>query len=232
MKRIRIIAMVMAVMLSLSAISFATGITEENIKDLRDFNIITGDQTGNLRLEDTLSRAEAAKIMCVTVGGTKDAEDLKVMQAMHSMFSDVPDSYWAHKYIAYAQKNNIMAGYGNRLFGPNDKVTYVQFAKMLVCALGYHYSYNFQRDIKASPDLWAQHYYYKAYTLDLFKNTNFMEQHYDMDAPITREDVGIMICNALDMPIMKEVTKEYANGGTFKDGEIVPDRTFRIMLSE
>ena len=59
-----------------------------------------------------------------------------------------------------------------------------------------------------------------------------MEQHYDMDAPITREDVGIMICNALDMPIMKEVTKEYANGGPFKDGEIVPDRTFRIMLSE
>ncbi len=229
MKKTRIIAMVMAALIALSATSFAAGITEANIKDLRDFNIITGDQTGNLRLEDTLSRAEAAKIICVTMDGAEDAESLK---SFPSMFSDVPNNHWAYGYVAYVQRKNVMAGYGNKIFGPSDKVTYVQFAKMLVCALGYHNSYNFQRDIKNSPDLWAMHYFSKAYALGLFKNTNFEAQHAEMDAPITREDVGIMICNALDIPIMKEVTKEYANGGGYKDGEIVPDKTLRIILGE
>ena len=80
--------------------------------------------------------------------------------------------------------------------------------------------------------MWAQHYYAAAYELGIFKNTNFEAQHKELSAPATREDIGIMVCNALDIPVMKKVDKPYANGGWYQDGEIMPDTTLRTILSK
>lgn len=54
-----------------------------------------------------------------------------------TVFTDVPANHWASGYINVAQQMGIINGYGGGLFGPEDKVTYEQAVKMVVCALGY-----------------------------------------------------------------------------------------------
>lgn len=46
-----------------------------------------------------------------------------------SAFTDVADGTWYTDAVAWAAANEIMGGYGNGLFGPNDPITREQFAR-------------------------------------------------------------------------------------------------------
>jgi hypothetical protein len=52
-------------------------------------------------------------------------------------YSDVDKNMYYAPYIAWASKNGIVEGYGNNLFGPDDKVTREQMAKMIANYLTY-----------------------------------------------------------------------------------------------
>ena len=62
----KIICLMLVVFNLLSVSAFANGtITEEQKNDLSNLGIITGDPGGDLRLNDTITRAEAIKMICV-----------------------------------------------------------------------------------------------------------------------------------------------------------------------
>ena len=67
-----------------------------------------------------------------------------------STFTDVPEDQWYAKAVAWAAENNIVAGYGNNLFGPNDPISREQMATML-----YHYAQYKQYDVSKQDDLSA-----------------------------------------------------------------------------
>ena len=46
-------------------------------------------------------------------------------------FTDVAAGQWYSDGVAWASANNIVGGYGNGLFGPNDSITREQFATIL-----------------------------------------------------------------------------------------------------
>ena len=75
-----------------------------------------------------------------------------------SAFTDVADGTWYTDAVAWAAANEIMGGYGNGLFGPNDPITREQFAATL-----YRY---------------AQ---YKGYDVSISENTN-IQSFADFDA--------------------------------------------------
>jgi len=52
-------------------------------------------------------------------------------QPQSTAFSDVPANYWAHDYIEGLAKSNIISGFGDGTFKPNDPVTRAQFAAIL-----------------------------------------------------------------------------------------------------
>ncbi|PZO11769.1 MAG: hypothetical protein DCF25_18780 [Leptolyngbya foveolarum] len=52
-------------------------------------------------------------------------------QTQPTAFSDVPANYWARDYIAGLTKLNIISGFGDGTFRPNDPVTRAQFAAIL-----------------------------------------------------------------------------------------------------
>ena len=52
-------------------------------------------------------------------------------QAQTLSFSDVSTDYWAHDYIEGLAKSNIISGFGDGTFKPNDPVTRAQFAAIL-----------------------------------------------------------------------------------------------------
>jgi len=52
-------------------------------------------------------------------------------QTQPTVFSDVPNNYWAHDYIAGLARLNIISGFGDGTFHPNESVTRAQFAAIL-----------------------------------------------------------------------------------------------------
>lgn len=48
-----------------------------------------------------------------------------------SLFSDVKDDHWAYEALKYCLEKSILSGYDNGTFGPNDKITREQYAKIL-----------------------------------------------------------------------------------------------------
>lgn len=54
-----------------------------------------------------------------------------------SNFSDVPSNHWATSYINKMSEGGLIKGYGNGKYGPEDKLTISQMAKIICSAKGY-----------------------------------------------------------------------------------------------
>lgn len=104
----------------------------EAVNTLADMGILNGDKEGRFNPDKTITRAEAATVICNLMGVSEDAKKIK-----QSAFTDVSSNYWAAGYIAKANELGIISGYSKTKFGPNDPVTYEQFIKMLICAWEY-----------------------------------------------------------------------------------------------
>lgn len=89
-----------------------------------------GDQKGRFNPSKPVTRAEMATILCNVQGATV------FLYTDDTLFSDVPASHWANRYVVKAADLGLVSGYGNRKFGPSDKVTYEQAVTMLVTASG------------------------------------------------------------------------------------------------
>lgn len=104
----------------------------EAVATLAELGIFKGDNAGNFNPDESISRAEAATVICRMLGVAEEAKQLT-----NVVFTDVPATHWAVGYVSKAAELGIIGGYGNGKFGPSDPVTYVQIVKMLVCATGY-----------------------------------------------------------------------------------------------
>ncbi len=156
-------------------------LSENQISKLGDSGIMVGDPDGNLRLEDTITRAETVKVLCTaTEIETKNAE-------IKEEFSDVGTEHWAYEYINKAQDINIINGYGDSTFKPENSVTYNEFIKMLVCVTGY-------ADKAEEKGGYPNGYIAVAEEIGITEGVIFKG-----DDEVTRNDVGIMILNVLDV---------------------------------
>ena len=137
-------ALLLAAVLLLSAIPAAgaasfkdTGrvaqVNTEAVDILSDLGIVTGYPDGSFHPDDTLTRAQAAKLLCCVLLGTKEADALPGGGAS---FSDVPASHWANKYVEYCVLRGVVSGDGSGRFDPDGKLTACAFGKMLLAALG------------------------------------------------------------------------------------------------
>lgn len=100
----------------------------EAVEYLKDVGIMRGDDQGNFNPNKTVTRAEMATIICNMLGETENLTTSEV-------FSDVPTTHWANKYVTRAKELGIISGYGDGRFGPNNPVTYEQVLTMLINAV-------------------------------------------------------------------------------------------------
>ena len=106
----------------------------EAVDVMSGVGIIDGMTDGTFTPAGNFTRAQAAKIIAYMQLGVDAAQSLK---ATTNLFKDVSAGNWAAPYISYCAQMGIIAGYGNGNFGPTDALTGYQFAKMLLCAVGY-----------------------------------------------------------------------------------------------
>lgn len=100
----------------------------EAVEYLNGIEVMQGDEKGNFNPDKIVSRAEMAAIVCRMMG---EADSL----SPSAVFSDVPITHWANKYIAKTEELGIVGGYGDGTFGPSDQVTYEQALAMVVRAM-------------------------------------------------------------------------------------------------
>ena len=88
---------------------------------------IVGYDDGTFRPENDMTRAEAAAIFARLVS---DKKGEKI--SGNSTFADVSSKDWFAKEVGYLEKYNIIKGYEDNTFRPNDAVTRAEFVTMAV----------------------------------------------------------------------------------------------------
>lgn len=101
--------------------------------NLRGLGIVAGTSANNFTPNNSLTRAEA----CALIINTMDIANQVNTYKQRTVFSDVLPSAWYTGIVNLAYAKGVVNGYGNGLFGPEDKVTYGHFATMLLRLLGY-----------------------------------------------------------------------------------------------
>lgn len=97
----------------------------KEITDLSKAGIINGYEGSLFKPDNTMTRAEAAKILSEALGLTPKSS---------RSFNDVADNHWAKGFIGAVVNAGIMKGTSETSFAPNDKLTRAQIAALLARA--------------------------------------------------------------------------------------------------
>ncbi len=194
LKKTLAVVLAFAMILSMGFSAFAyTDVAEgtkvaEAVGILSNLGIFTGFEDGTFKPNDTVTRAQMAAIICRTLG----YEDQAQASTGSTIFNDVSASHWASGYINVAQSLQIVNGYGNGNFGPEDQVTYEQAIKMIVVALGY------ELDAQAKGG-WSTGYLAVAAREGISKNSNGV-----VGAPAARGTIAVLVYNSLEVRLMDQ----------------------------
>lgn len=105
-------------------------------------------------------------------------------------FIDVPASHWANPYVTELAKKDIISGYDDNTFRPNNSVTREEFVKMIVGASGL-YKADAQCEFEDVPsDAWHYSYIASAYVNEIVSGVTDTE--FGVGSKITRQDVAVI----------------------------------------
>ena len=148
---------------------------------LQGMGIVGGVSEGVYSPDTELTRAQFCVLMVHTLG----MKDLVGAYNYKTLFTDVKPGSWYTGYVNLAYTQQLLAGYGNGTFGPDDPVTYGQAATLLLRILGY-----------ASADIgkvWPTDYVNYAHTLELDEGLSL-----SADDHVTRAQAAILLYNTLN----------------------------------
>ena len=157
---------------------------------LASMGIINGFDDGTFKPDDTVTRAQYAKIM---------AYALKVgdITATTQQFTDVAVDHWAAGNISAMVAQGIVNGMGDGTFAPESPVLYEQAVKMTVCALGYD---SVAKNNGGYPDGY----------LTVANNRGFVKGISDgvVEQPANRGLIAKLVSNMMDIDVLDPVTGE------------------------
>lgn len=100
------------------------------IKSMVEYGIMNGYSDGTFKPDAKLTRAQFVKILVPFIEKDDKSSEIKVY------FSDVPEEYWAFNEISVASLSNVISGYSDGTFRPNNYVTRAQTAVIINSMLG------------------------------------------------------------------------------------------------
>lgn len=195
MKKILSLFLAATMAFSMSVTAFAADfkdVTEshdqyEAVETLETLNIINGYGDEIYGPNDILTRAQACTMLVRAMYG--DDVHYNTIDA----FKDVPVNHWARVFIDTAYRHGLMSGYGGGVFGPEDKLSYTQTARVILNALGY------------GALEWPVGVNTVAYELGLYDNVKVS----DFEAGCTRAHAAQMIYNAFELELVKEYAGQH-----------------------
>ena len=156
----------------------------EAVGVLTGIGVIDGMTETAFEPQGNYTREQAAKIIAYMQLGKDKADSLKCTTAP---FEDVAATRWSAGYIAYCVEQGIIDGMTETTFEPTGKLTGFQWAKMLLCAVGFGVKGEF------TGSSWSVNTAKVAHTVDLFKGDLAGADH----TAITREQAALYAFNVL-----------------------------------
>ncbi|EDN00341.1 hypothetical protein BACCAP_01674 [Pseudoflavonifractor capillosus ATCC 29799] len=135
-KRIVSVLLAAALVLGLAVPAFAAQAqvtVDEAAQVLAALDIMTGDENGDLHLDQPVTRAEFTKL---TVAASAYADSVGPTASI-SPYPDVPRTNWVAPYIQVAQEKGMVRGYLDGTFRPNNQIQLVEGVSMVLSLLGY-----------------------------------------------------------------------------------------------
>lgn len=200
------IMMILAVCLTLSMGGFAQAATEKALFDITSLGIIQGDENGDYALDKQLTRAEFATALLKFLKLDEAAQ----MADFQQQFSDVSAEAWYAKAISFTVQMNLMNGYGNGLFGPDDPVSLEEAVKTVVVSLGYGAVANGQGGYPTGHMLVAAQ--------------NGLLKNIQTEQAFCRGDLVELLYNALDVDLMVQSAQNGQMVYEVADGETIRGR--------
>ncbi len=185
----RLTAIILAAIILLSSfepvVAAEKSTTEsKKIKWMLENNFIVGrGQTKDLKLEDTITRAEFTRMVLVAKGEENLAKEDSKSKAD---FKDVPNTHWAEKFIAYAKQKGYISGYPDGNFRPEGEITYEEMISILARI---HPNY---RKIEAKSTNWVEGFINFAKDNGILDDINIKGSY---KSPAIREKTFEMIYN-------------------------------------
>jgi hypothetical protein len=144
LKKTLCLVLALALCFSLASVAFASNLDSytdaesvtytEAVDVLMGIGVVKGDTETTINPQGDLTREQAAKLVAYAALGGSVADKLS---ADTDPFDDVAATRWSAGYIQYCVTAGIINGDGNGKFRPTDNVTGYEFAKMMLCVLGY-----------------------------------------------------------------------------------------------
>ena len=178
----------------------------EAVDALTGLGVIEGYTDGSFKPDATVTRAEMAKMIFTILNGGND--DASAYTNLPTSFTDV-NGTWAAGYIKYLQNSEIIAGKSATKFAPNDTVTGLEAAKMLLVVAGYTPS-----KAGLTGSAWAANTMKYGNLNNLFEDVSS-----DVNGALPRQYAAQIMFNSLEMERVV-----YSNDiGDFKPAEDVTD---------
>ena len=154
---------------------------------LSSLGVINGYTDGSFKPNDTVTRAEMAKMIFTIMNGGNDKADSYA--SLPTKFTDLQSAGWAQGYVRYLQNTGIIAGKSATKFAPNDTVTGLEAAKMVLVAAGYN-----AEKAGLTGAAWAQNTMKYGQLNNLFEDVDA-----DLNAALPRQYAAQILYNALDV---------------------------------
>jgi len=187
----KFLALVVALtfLLSMAAPAFASApaaLQQTEAARLQTLGIIAGFPDGSLGLDQTITRAQFAKVIAIATGNEIIAD---AMINSPTSFPDAKVGVWYTGYVNVASELGYILGYPDGTFKPNQAITNAEVLTILLRALGYD---------DRLPGSWPTDYLVKANELGISDDVTFAAK-----AAALRGDAFIFTSRTLDTNMVK-----------------------------
>lgn len=182
----------------------------DSVEILTEFEIINGYEDNTFKPTKEIKRSEMAKLLIVAMGKEESVNKNVTKQP----FPDVPVTHWAAGYIELASELDLIKGYPNGNFAPDDTVSYVEAVTMMLRAL----NYGSELDNLSWPDGYMQ----KATNAKLTENVSYN----DVNADAIRGEISNMLWNTMKAHT-REIKSTTSTGiVNYGDGKTLIEKAF------
>lgn len=176
----------------------------EKLADLYTLGIIAGyeDAPGTFGPDNTVTRAEFCK-MVVEGANERTSGTFSMDGSYGTSFSDVSTADWFYDYVMVLAEADVLDGYGDGTFGPNDEITRSQAAKIVANAFSLNdetCSDSPWSDFTSGDDLFEETLSLYAYQV----MAGYIDETFQPDNTINRAEAAVTIGRAIDADNVRE----------------------------
>jgi len=152
---------------------------------LVSLGIMKGDEKGNLKLNDRITRCEFVALVNRMMG----FENTTNVANIELPFKDIKKNHWAYNTLKIALKHELINGYPDNTVRPDATVNFAEANAILIRALGYN---------KTLTGSWPDNVLNKGRELSISKGVEL-----DKYKELTRGEASVLIYNSLTVDIKK-----------------------------